>query len=265
MSLGGTSNTFKSDLPKIYNIVQNSMTVFPKEVIIASLREYFSRDSYYHYSKDKWGFANTPDHTGLLPDAGLHDDVTTRLFIGENYRQDVIFYPAILVKSGGGKYVPVSINREQGSFSYKDFVYDDGYGNQSTVRRPIAMITAGAWEGSITIDVLSRSLRARDDLVDLLAIFFAELNFDTFKDVGLIIKPPSISAAADREDRNDKLFSQSINLDIRTEWRREIPIDTLIDRIHFSIQFTESIENGSINPALEIDTDVSFTDLMLEI
>src|SRR5271169_3906731 len=99
-----SNNFFKSDLYGIYNIVQASMIVYPKEIIISTLRDFFSHDSYYHYSRDQWGFANTTDHTDLPPGADFPTQfnrygatqstgVPTRLFIGENYRYDGIFYP----------------------------------------------------------------------------------------------------------------------------------------------------------------------------
>src|SRR5580698_9615486 len=111
MSVG---NIVRSDLDSIYHIVRNAMIVYPKEILIATLKDFFAKDSFYHYVKDAWGFTLTPDHTDLPLDAGykipgtnILDNTTTRLFIGENYRFDTIFYPAILVKHGGSKYVPV--------------------------------------------------------------------------------------------------------------------------------------------------------------
>lgn len=110
---------------------------------------------------------------GLPIDAGLPDDDScTRLFIGENYRYDVAFYPAILVKNAGSKSVPLSINRERGAIKYSTMQYEDGYGNRTEVRTPESFVTAGIWEGSITIDVLTRSLRARDDLLELIRNVF---------------------------------------------------------------------------------------------
>src|SRR5574338_1021430 len=111
-----SNNFFRSDLFGIYNIIQASMIVYPKEIIIATLRDFFSKDSYYHYSKDQWGFPNTTDHTDLPPGAdmpagaGARPDLSptsilsTRVFIGENYRYEGIYYPAIFVKSGGSRY-----------------------------------------------------------------------------------------------------------------------------------------------------------------
>lgn len=272
-----TNNFFKSDLYGLHNVIQASMLVYPKEIIIASLRDFFSKDSYYHYSKDQWGFANTTDHTDLPPGAdlpsgpGAHPELSnvnplsTRLFIGENYRYDGIYYPAILVKSGGGKYVPISINREQGGVQYENIIFEDGYGNQTAVRKPKAFITAGAWEGSINIDIITRSLRSRDDLVELVAMCFTEISFDTLVDIGVIIKPISYGAPSESDDRNDKLFRQSLTLDIRTEWRREVPIGNIIDTIFFTAIFEDLSRPANPVPAnLIVNTEVSLLDMLLK-
>jgi hypothetical protein len=271
-----TNNLFKDDLLQLHNVIQSSMLVYPKEIIIATLRDFFSKSAYYHYSKDQWGFANTTDHTDLPPGAdlprgpGAHPELSptlplsTRLFIGENYRYDGIYYPAILVKSGGSRYVPISINREQGAVQYETIAYEDGYGNQTDVRRPKSFITAGVWEGSIIIDVLTRSLRARDDLVEAVGMCFTEIHFNSLYDVGLIVKPISIGSASETDDRNDKLFRQTITLDIRTEWRREIPISTIIDAIFFTVTFEDLSNPGSpVAQNLTIHTEINVTDLLL--
>lgn len=270
-----SNNFFQSDLQRIHNIIQSSMLTYPKELIIATLRDFFSKDSYYHYSKDQWGFANTTDHTdlpqgadmpsgyGSNPDLKNTQNLSTRIFIGENYRYNGIYYPAILVKSNGSKYVPISINREQGGIQYTNIVYEDGYGNETIVTKPQSFITAGAWEGSINIDVLTRSLRARDDLVELVAMCFTEIYFDSLVDVGLVIKPITIGGTSETDDRNDKLFRQSLTLDIRTEWRREIPISNIIDAIFFAVSI-QNLSEGVIAPAspnLGINTNVSVNDI----
>lgn len=267
-----TNNVFKSDLNRIYNIVQSSMLVYPKEIIISTLRDYFAKDSYYHFSKDQWGFPNTTDHTNLplgadmpvgstgstaIPDSLL----STRVFIGENYRRDGIYYPAILVKSGGSRYVPISINREKGSVQNELIVYEDIYGNETIIKRPISFITAGVWEGSIIIDVLSRSLRARDDLLEQISMCFTEITVDSLYDIGLLIKPPVIGPPSETDDRNDKLFRQSITLDIRTEWRRTVPIGNLIDAVLFTATFGEPQEPIPHN--LSISTEVNMVDILL--
>jgi hypothetical protein len=269
-----TNNFSKSDLFNLHDITQSSMLVYPKEIIIATLRNFFSKDSYYHYSKDQWGFANTTDHTDLPPGADIptqynanganQEGLSTRLFIGENYRYDGIYYPAILVKSGGTTYVPISINRDKGGLEYTNVIFEDGYGNQTVVNKPSYFYTAGAWEGSIIIDVMTRSLRSRDDLAELVAMCFTDITFDTLYDVGLIIKPISIGATSETDDRNDKLFRQTLTLNIRTEWRREIPVGGLIDSILFVVQFKNlNNPNSPIAANLTINTEISLTDLLL--
>src|ERR1700722_11574189 len=204
-----TNNFFKSNLFNIYNIVQASMIVYPKEVIIDTLRDYYSRDDYYHFSKDQWGFPNTVDMTdiplgadlpygpGANPALNPNPILPTRLFIGENYRFDGIYYPAILVKSGGGRYVQVGFNRNKGVVRYDNIAYEDGYGNTTVVSKPVTLITAGAWEGAITIDVMTRSLKSRDELVEAVAMCFTEVTFESLVDVGVIIKPLSYGAASE--------------------------------------------------------------------
>lgn len=273
-----TNNIYKTDLNKIHDIVQSSMLLYPKEVIIATLRDFFSKDSFYHYSKDKWGFANTTDHTDLplgadLPHGpGAHSNLNlfqtlpTRVFIGENYRYDGIFYPAILVKSAGSRYVPISINRNKGTIRWENILYEDGYGNSTAINRPKSFVTTGAWEGSIIIEVLSRSLKARDEIVELIGMCFTEIHFDSLYDVGLVVKPISIGSATETEDRNDKLFRQTLTLDIRTEWRREIPISNIIDAIVFTIDFV-NLDNPEAPVAqnLTITQELNMVDLLLNL
>jgi hypothetical protein len=250
------------------------MLVYPKEMIIEALRDFFSKDSFYHYSKNQWGYPNTTDHTDLPPGGDIPeghpgsnslagDLLPTRLFIGENFRHEGIYYPAILVKSGGSKYVPISINRNQGEIQYEDIIYEDGYGNQTTITRPAYFVTAGAWEGSIIIDIMTRSLRARDDLVEAVAMCFTEIYFDDLHQAGIIVKPVDISGASEADDRNDKLFRQTITLNIRTEWRREIPINSFIDAIFFTIYFQDvSRPDNPISENLTINSVSAISDVL---
>jgi len=266
-----SNNFFKSDLFALHNIIQSSMILYPKELIIATLRDFFSYDSYYSYSRDQWGFTNTPDHTDLLPGADIpskpfQQGIATRLSIQEAYRFDVIHYPAITVKNSGSRSVPISFNREQGGIQYEDLVFEDGYGNTTIIKKPSTFITAGAWEGEIQIDVVTRSLRSRDDLVELIAMCFTEIHFDTLVDIGLIVKPLSIGLPSETDDRNDKLFRQTLTLPIRTEWRREILIGNLIDHILFAVEFSD-LHNSKAPVAqnLTINTEISLAENLLNI
>lgn len=262
----GTNNLFKSDLPFLHHVVQNTIIVGPKEIIISTLKDYFSKDTYYHFVKDPWGFAKTIDHTDLALEAGLNDDLTTRVFIGENWRDDGIFYPAILVKNGGGRSVPISLNREDSTVEWEVRSFEDGYGNVTFFKNPKNFIFAGAWEGSITIDIMTRSVRSRDDLVSEVMLCFTDITYKSLEKAGIAIKPggnPSWSAPSEQDDRNDKLFRQTITLEIRTEWRREIPISNVVEVINFSIEFGDlDSPNAPIAQNLTINTNVTLLDIM---
>ena len=227
-----------TDLFDIFNIVQNSMIRYPKDVIISTLRDYFAKDSLYHFVKDEWGFPKTPDLTDKAPDAGYYDDETTRIFIGEAYRYDVKFYPAVLVRSGGGSYVPISLNRNKHTVLYRTQTFSDGTGNDKLIQVPYAFGLDGAWEGSVEIIVLSRDQKERDDLVEMIAMLFVDLKHDDLENVGIAIKPNlTFGASNETDDRNDKLFRQNLTLNIRGEWRREIPVVNIIDVINICVDF----------------------------
>ncbi len=205
-----------------------------------------------------------PFGPGSHPELNPNPILPTRLFIGENYRYNSIYYPAILVKSGGTKYVPISINRNQGEIKYSKTIYTDGYGNSTEVRTPVAFMTAGAWEGTIIVDIMTRSLRARDDLIELVGMCFTEIQFETLHQIGIIVKPISVSGTSETDDRNDKLFRQTLTLDIRTEWKREIPIGNTIDAILFTASFSDLANGSPVAPNLTVNTEVNVTDMLLK-
>src|SRR5690606_27391752 len=108
------------------------------------IRDEFSKDSYYHYVKDEFGFPKTPDLTNVPLGAGFNDDVTTRIFIGEHFRHDAIFYPALLVKMGSMTSTPISINRNKETVKYDVTKVIDGYGNERLFTIPTHFVFAGA-------------------------------------------------------------------------------------------------------------------------
>jgi len=261
-----TGNLFYSDLPHIYNIVEMGMLSYPKELTIGMLRDFFSKDSLYHYQKDEWGFPFTPDHTDLPSDAGLYDDSTTRVYIGEKFRYDVPYYPAILISSGGMRSTPISFNRENNSVQWSLVDVIDGYGNVTQFKTPSSFILAGAQEGSINIDILSRGIRERDDLCELIYMLFVDVMHRQMANSGVLVKSgsPSIGAPSETEDRNDKIYRQTVTLDIRTEWRRNIPVTTVVDAINIGIQIVTK-KNGEfeeIAPNMRIEESFNLVETL---
>jgi len=248
-----------SDLYEIYSVSQNTCIRMPKDFIIASLKEFFGRDSKYHFSSDDWGYPLTPDLTDVPIEAGLFDDITTRIFIGDQNRFATIFYPAILVKPGSFRSVPISLNRDKYNVEYKSIEFYDDNGNRKWVNMPDKFVGGGAWEGSLNIEVQSRGIRERDDLVELISLYFVDLNWDNLSRAGVSIKPDvSMSSPSEGEDRNDKLFKQTITINIRGEWRREIPITDIIDVITFCVEFGNV--DGNTAPNLQVNTEIELED-----
>lgn len=243
----GTGNIWSfSDLYGLHNVVQSTNTVVIKQLVIAQLRDFFSQDSYYHYQSDSYGFPKTVDHTDLPSDAGIHDNATTRLYIGEYFRFDGIYYPALLVKSGSMKYLPLSINRERETITYDLINVIDGYGKSKTFKTPRAFIFAGYWEGEISIDILTRGFRTRDDLQDLIFLLFSDIAHQEMEKSGVIIKEVTAGTPSESDDRNDKLYKQTITLSIRSHWKREIPVLNVCDTINICIEFADNLQNDPI-------------------
>lgn len=252
----------RTDLNKIYHIVQNNFISYTKDIIIATLKEFFAKDSYYHYVYDEWGFAKVNDHTDQNINAGIHDDLTTRIYIGELSRFNVIHYPSVIVSSTGATHVPISINRDQGVVEYQTTTFIDGYGNETRIQSPAAFVLSGAWEGSITIDVYSRGVREKDDLLELISLLFIDLEWNSLYRAGVAVKQNvQVGSLGISDDRNDRLYKQSVTLNVRSEWRKEVPVLNTIDTINFCIDFGNLAANPpEIAPNLTITDQINILD-----
>lgn len=259
-----TNSATNSDLYAMYNIVQSSMVLWPKEKVAEQLKDFFSRDVKYHYATDHFGFPQTPNHTNLPQTAGYVDDLTTRLYINSAHRYDIIYYPALIVRHGGATSVPISINRERACIQWDTLVFEDGYGNQKTFPTPSYFIFAGAWEGTINIDIITRDPRSRDDLVELVSLLFTQIAADDMEKSGVSIKPGGVSAGAPSEtiDRTDTLFKTTVSLQFRSEWRRQIPVGNILDAVNMSIEFGRVDNSTPPAPNLTINTQLTLTDLI---
>lgn len=259
-----TNNTNNSELYSLYDIVQSSMILWPKELVIEQLRDFFSRDSMYHFATDHFGFPQTPDHTNLPETAGYKDNLTTRLYISSAGRYDVVYYPGLIIRHGGATSVPISINRERACIQWDNLVFEDGYGNIKTLPTPASFIFAGSWEGTITIEVIARDPRTRDDLTELVSLLFTQIACDDMEKNGVGIKPGGVSAGGPTEtiDRTDTLFHQTITLQYRSEWRRKIPVRHIIDSINTSVEFGRVDNSSPVAANLTINTQQTLTDLI---
>jgi hypothetical protein len=253
--------SYNTELYDIYYVVQNTMLRYPKDLIIASLKDFFGQDSKYHFVSDSWGYSKTVDLTDVPADAGLYDELTTRVFIGENNRYDIIQYPAILVKAGSFRYVPISLNRNLYYVENNITEFTDGY-QRRFLPTPDKFVMAGAWEGSLNIEIQSRAVQEADDLAELVAIYLVDINWSNLSRAGVSIKPDvSIGAATETEDRNDKLHHRIITINIRGEWRREIPISNFVELITFCVEFGDTTTDNYA-PNIEVHTELELENVV---
>jgi len=243
---------FSSDLFSIYNIVQNTQIVYPKELIISAMREYFAKDSKYHYVRDEFGFPKTPDHTDLDPEAGLDNDATTRIYIGQENRFDVKYYPAVLVKMTGSTSIPISINQEQDCVQYEYMPYYDGYGNNTFLNIPTHMIFAGSWDLKLDIDIYAEDPHDRNQISEAISILFGHLVRNQLTRSGLFIRSVNTSGESVEDYQNDKIHRMTISLDCRGEWLRKIPVLSVVEIINACFEIGHEDIHGTWTPAVNM-------------
>jgi len=121
---------------------------------------------------------------------------------------------------------------------------------------------AGAWEGSLAIDISTRDIQARDNLISILMLMFTDWRFESLRKAGVLIKSgqPSLGGISETEDRQqEKLYKATITIDIRSEWRRLIPVSGIVEQINFCVDF-KTIDGSSNSPNLRISDNVSILD-----
>lgn len=256
---------FSSNLFSLYNVVQNTQILYPKELIISTLREYFGKDTKYHYVADEWGFPKIPDHTNLNPKAGLQDDLATRIYIGQEAKFDIRFYPAVLVKNTKTSHSPISFNQEEDCIEYENLLFTDGYGNYTYIKSPAYFIYAGSWDLGFDIDVLTEGPQDRATIVEAICILFQMLERNNLTDAGLFIKSVSVGGESFETYQNDNIYKQTISLDCRGEFRRKIPITNIIDSISICIEIGHYSQDTFIpDPNLQINLDLDLTNTVLQ-
>ena len=216
-----------------HNAVQQSAIVHPKSLLIDSLRKIFRSDSVFTYRDDEYGYPLTPDQTGIDPDS----DLTTKILISDTYRYEVKFFPAILIKSGGGAYKPLSFNQNM-TYKHRTDIVEDEYGVRTTVSTPTHRIYAGRWDLSFDVQIYSESQAELQELVDITSLALQYSLWNDLRANGLFIHQLRIGAESAEPYANDYVYSNSITLSTHSEWRVEIPIDSIVEKIAFTIEPT---------------------------
>lgn len=232
--VAGTGFRVYSDLFALDDFVQQTAVSQGKNLIIDALREHFRRDTMYRYETDGFGFPLIPDHTDLPPD--IEDRRTTRIYIGDIYRYDKRYWPAVTVRHSSGKYKPVSFNQNQTTKYRVDLVLD-GYGGRSLVRVPTHKVLAGAWEQTFEVQIAAEDPADREELSDNISGFFQGTIRNELTTAGLFVRGVSVSGEREEDWGNEKVYVQSISLDCYSEWRRHIPYNNLVETIAFCLQY----------------------------
>ena len=226
------------------HIVQQTAIVHPKTLIIDGLRKVFRNDSIFTYRDDEYGYPLTPDQTGVDTDS----DETTKILISDSYRYEVKFFPALVVKSSGGSYKPISFNQNM-TYKYRTDMIKTDYGAIRQVNTPTHRIYAGRWELGFDVGIYSESQSELEELTDIVSMALQYVLWNELRANGLFITQVRIGAESAEPYANDYVYNTTISLSTLSEWRVEIPIENIVEKIAFSIQPTLHPIPGQKGPA----------------
>jgi len=248
-----------SDVFNLENVVQQTCMVQGKNILIDTLRDIFRRDREYKYVDDVFGFPKTPNHLGLDPEAGLDDNETTRIFIGSSYRYDVKFNPSIIVRNTGNRYKAISFNQDWMGTTHRKELLTDGYGNQTTIIVPEAQTLVGAWDQTFEIKVMAETEMDREEIADIVMVSLIGSRRKELEQAGLFIKGLSSGGEAETPYANDYLYTTSVTLEVRSEWKILIPISDVMERIALCISFN-ALDTDPPADGLTINEQITLAD-----
>jgi hypothetical protein len=238
-----TGHWVYSDLFQLANFIRQTSVSQGKNILIDALREYFRQDTLYRYTTDAFGFPLTPDLTEMSPD--IQDERTTRIYIGDIFRYDKRYWPAIVIRYASGRTYHLSINQNQTTKYRLDLVVD-GYGGRSYIRVPTHKVIAGAWEQNFEVIIAAESIPDREELTDITSAFLIGKARQESYEAGLFIRNVSVGAEREEDWGNDKVFLQNITVETFSEWRREIPISNLLETINFCFKYGIFSDNSIV-------------------
>ena len=145
---------------------------------------------------------------------------------------DKRYLPSITVRQSSGNYYAISFNQNETTKYRVDLVLD-GYGGRSLIKVPTHTVYAGGWNQSFQIMIAAESTPDREELSDIVSSFLIGVTRIPTQDAGLFIKNVSFSGESEEDWANEKIYIQTINVDTFSEWRREVPINSIVDTINF--------------------------------
>lgn len=232
-----------------------------KSLLVDFLRELFRDDSYFTYREDVYGYPKILDHTNLSIDS----TEPTKINITDVFRYEAGFIPTIVVRHTGGRYFPISFNQDgipgmAGSVKYSEEVVLDGYGNVTSVLIPDKFLYVGAWDLSYDLKIYTESPADREELVSIVSVGLMHVHRASLERAGLFIKSLSFGSESEEEHNNDKFYTQSVSLECFGEWRREIPVGNLIERIAFFYDIGRIVNNR-----VAVPNNLSIEDMVIEL
>lgn len=234
-------NYFYSNYFNDNNVIQQTAVTHPKTLLINCLRSYFSHDNLYTYKSDEYGFPLIKDLTGDT----LEESDSTKILISDIYNYEVKFFPSIVVKCNGGSYRPISFN-QNGTIKYRSTKAVDNYGTERIVAVPSHRVYTGAWEINFDISIMTESQRELEELTDIVSLILQYSAWDELSGAGLFIKTLNIGGESAEEYANDFIYMQNISLSTRSEWRVEIPILNLIEKVIFKLECSKTPNNFNV-------------------
>lgn len=216
-------------------IIQNTCIGHPKTLIIDVIRKHFCRDNIYTYRFDEYGFPLTPDLTGK----DIDDVDTTKILISDVYRYEVKFYPAITVKAGGGSYKPLSFN-QNATLKYRKDIFENEFGQFIETKTPTHRVYAGLWDMSFDINIYSESHTELEEISEIVSYVLQYSSWNELRANGLFIQSTSISAENAEPYANDYVYNFTITVKTLSEWRVEIPLDNIIEKLVFYFDSTKT-------------------------
>ena len=239
------------------DIIQNVAIVQPKNLLIDVLRKYFRRDHVYTYRTDEYGYPLTVDLTGSEVDS----EDTTKILISDVFRYEVKFFPSITVKTSGGSYNPLSFNQNQ-TVKYRSDRFVDALYGVKTTKVPTHRVYAGAWDMDFEVSVYSESHAELEEITEIVIMTLQYTAWNELRENGLFIKNLSISGESAEPYSNDYVFSHTISVSTRSEWRVKIPLEHVIARVVF---YFDVVRHPIPGQATEADVLALNYDAILEI
>ena len=216
-------------------VTYSTLIVDSKDIIITELRKYFSSDPVYTYREDSFGYPLLPlcelvDGSSAGREGVVWGDNSTKIIVTDDYRFKPRWFPAVIVSDSGGSNYEVSFNQELSSVKYKieDIIRD---GKLIQRRVPSHTLFAGAWKNNFAINIIAEDHPTRKRLKDICSLLLMNILRNTLLEKGIFIEKINMSADREEDYANSFYYYATINIDLFSEWRREIPITMLVEAI----------------------------------